>query len=63
MGSVTFAGFFGPLAAGVYLSALPIFVQVFHTSTTTINVTVSIFMAILVVAVRFLEYYVRRVEN
>jgi hypothetical protein len=48
---VTSAGFFGPLAAGIYLPALPILQREFHTSTTTINATVSVFMVVLAVAV------------
>ena len=48
---VTIAGFFGPLAAGIYLPALPILQRVFDTSAATINGTVSIFMAVLAVAV------------
>jgi hypothetical protein len=48
---VTIAGFFGPLAAGIYLPALPILQREFHTSTTTINATVSVFMVVLAVAV------------
>jgi uncharacterized membrane protein YidH (DUF202 family) len=48
---VTVAGFFGPLAAGIYLPALPILQREFSTSTTTINATVSVFMVVLAVAV------------
>lgn len=48
---VAVAGFFGPLAAGVYLPALPILVEEFNTSESTINATVSVFMVILAVAV------------
>ncbi|KAF2201236.1 MFS general substrate transporter [Delitschia confertaspora ATCC 74209] len=50
---VTIAGFFGPLAAGVYLPALPILQNDFGTSATTINATVSVFMAVLAVAPLF----------
>jgi hypothetical protein len=48
---VMIAGFFGPLAAGVYLPALPILQREFDTSATTINATVSIFMAVLAIGV------------
>lgn len=48
---ITIAGFFGPLAAGIYLPALPILQREFNTSATTINATVSVFMAVLAVAV------------
>ncbi|KAF2848075.1 MFS general substrate transporter [Plenodomus tracheiphilus IPT5] len=50
---VTIAGFFGPLAAGIYLPALPILQREFKTSVTTINATVSVFMAVLAVAPLF----------
>lgn len=49
---VTVAGFFGPLAAGIYLPALPVLQRAFHTSPTVINATVSVFMVVLAVAVR-----------
>ena len=49
---VTAAGFLGPLAGGIYLPALPTLEQAFHTSATAVNATVSVFMAILAVAVR-----------
>ena len=49
---VTAAGFFGPLAGGIYLPALPTLQDAFHTSATAINATVSVFMGVLAVAVR-----------
>lgn len=52
LGIVTATGFFGPLAGGIYLPALPTLQDVFNTSATTINATVSVFMAILSIAVR-----------
>lgn len=52
LGIVTLAGFFGPLAAGIYLPALPVLQRSFHTSATVINATVSVFMGVLAVAVR-----------
>lgn len=51
LGIVTAAGFFGPLAGGIYLPALPTLQRAFHTSATAINATVSIFMGVLAVAV------------
>lgn len=48
---VTAAGFFGPLAANIYLPALPTLQKVFHTFATTINATVSVFKGVLAVAV------------
>ena len=48
---VTAAGFFGPLAGNIYLPALPTLQTAFHTSATTINATVSVFMGVLGVAV------------
>lgn len=41
---VTIAGFFGPLAGGIYLPALPVLQNEFHASATAINITVSVFM-------------------
>lgn len=48
---VAVAGFLGPLAAGVYLPALPILMKDFDTSESTINATVSVYMITLAVAV------------
>ncbi|KAK0671255.1 putative transporter [Cercophora samala] len=41
---ITIAGFFGPLAGGIYLPALPVLEKEFNASATAINVTVSVFM-------------------
>ena len=41
---ITVAGFFGPLAGGIYLPALPVLEQEFQASATAINITVSVFM-------------------
>ncbi|KAL2146180.1 hypothetical protein VTI28DRAFT_5020 [Corynascus sepedonium] len=41
---ITVAGFFGPLAGGIYLPALPVLEHEFQASATAINVTVSVFM-------------------
>ncbi|KAK4120223.1 major facilitator superfamily transporter [Parathielavia appendiculata] len=41
---ITVAGFFGPLAGGIYLPALPVLEQEFQASATAINATVSVFM-------------------
>ena len=51
LGIVTAAGFFGPLAGGIYLPALPTLQRAFHTSATAINATVSVFMGVLAIAV------------
>lgn len=51
LGIVTAAGFFGPLAGGIYLPALPTLQSAFHASATAINATVSIFMGVLAIAV------------
>ncbi|KAL6720624.1 Dityrosine transporter 1 [Lecanora helva] len=53
LGIVTAAGFFGPLAGGIYLPALPALQKAFHTSATAINATVSVFMGVLAVAPLF----------
>lgn len=41
---ITIAGFFGPLAGGIYLPALPVLENEFGASSTAINITVSVFM-------------------
>ncbi len=41
---ITVAGFFGPLAGGIYLPALPVLEREFNASATAINLTVSVFM-------------------
>jgi len=41
---ITVAGFFGPLAGGIYLPALPVLEVEFNASATAINITVSVFM-------------------
>jgi hypothetical protein len=41
---ITVAGFFGPLAGGIYLPALPVLEHEFQASATAINITVSVFM-------------------
>lgn len=51
LGIVTAAGFFGPLAGGIYLPALPTLQEAFNASATAINATVSVFMGVLAVAV------------
>ncbi|KAL8926662.1 MAG: hypothetical protein Q9208_002736 [Pyrenodesmia sp. 3 TL-2023] len=53
LGIVTAAGFFGPLAGGIYLPALPTLQRTFNTSATVINATVSVFMGVLAVAPLF----------
>lgn len=44
LGVITVAGFFGPLAGGIYLPALPVLEREFQASATAINITVSVFM-------------------
>lgn len=51
IGIVTAAGFFGPLAGGIYLPALPTLQRALGTSATAMNATVSVFMGVLAVAV------------
>ncbi len=48
---VTVAGFFGPLAGGIYLPALPVLEHEFQASATAINITVSVFMLTFAVGV------------
>ncbi|KAK4460448.1 putative transporter [Cladorrhinum samala] len=42
---ITTAGFFGPLAGGIYLPALPVLTKEFNATPTAINVSVTVFMA------------------
>ena len=51
----TTAGFFGPLAGGIYLPALPVLKQDFKVSGTAINASVSVFMAMFAVGVSLEE--------
>lgn len=43
---VMFIGFLGPMAGNIYIPALPLLQREFHVGTTTINSTVSVFMAV-----------------
>ena len=49
---ITIAGFFGPLAGGIYLPALPVLEHEFQASATAINITVSVFMLTFAFGVR-----------
>lgn len=49
---ITVAGFFGPLAGGIYLPALPGLEHEFQASATAINITVSVFMLTFAFGVR-----------
>lgn len=49
----TFAGFFAPLCGAVYLPSLIVFQDVFHTTGTVINATVSVYMAFFAVTPLF----------
>ncbi|OJJ57128.1 hypothetical protein ASPSYDRAFT_155660 [Aspergillus sydowii CBS 593.65] len=50
LGIVTAAGFFGPLCGAVYLPSLILYQDVFDSSRSVINATVSVYMAIFAVA-------------
>ncbi|KAK7712984.1 Dityrosine transporter 1 [Botryosphaeria dothidea] len=50
---VTAAGFFGPLCGAIYLPSLPLFENVFHTSTTGINASVTLYMVIFAITPLF----------
>ncbi|ABN64445.2 dityrosine transporter A(acid, azole) Q(quinidine) Resistance [Scheffersomyces stipitis CBS 6054] len=50
---VTFAGFLGPTSGNIYIPLLPLLQRVFNVSTTSINATVSVFMAVFAVAPLF----------
>lgn len=43
---VSLAGFLGPMSGNIYIPVLPQLETIFHTSTTTINGTVSVFMVV-----------------
>lgn len=47
---VSITGFLGPLTGNIYIPILPQLQQVFNTSETAINATVSVFMAIMAIA-------------
>ncbi|OAL01409.1 MFS general substrate transporter [Phaeosphaeriaceae sp. SRC1lsM3a] len=53
LGIVTAAGFFGPLCGAVYLPSLRLFRQIFKTSETAVNGTVSMYMVVFAVAPLF----------
>jgi MFS family permease len=50
---VTAAGFFSPLTGAVYLPSLILFESVFHTSSTVINASVSVYWAVFGIAPMF----------
>ncbi|KAL4886020.1 major facilitator superfamily domain-containing protein [Aspergillus karnatakaensis] len=50
LGIVTAAGFFGPLCGAVYLPSLNLYEDVFNTSGTVINATVSVYMVVFAIA-------------
>ncbi|KAL2808254.1 major facilitator superfamily domain-containing protein [Aspergillus granulosus] len=50
LGIVTAAGLFGPLCGAVYLPSLTLYRDVFNTSGTVINATVSVYMAVFAIA-------------
>nr|KMM66024.1 hypothetical protein CPAG_02365 [Coccidioides posadasii RMSCC 3488] len=50
---VTAVGFFGPLCGAVYLPSLVLFQDVFNTSVTVINASVSVYMAVFAIAPLF----------
>ena len=51
LGTVTAAGFFGPLCGAVYLPSLNLFQTIFKTNASAINGTVSMYMVVFAVAV------------
>ncbi|KAF2477701.1 MFS general substrate transporter [Lindgomyces ingoldianus] len=53
LGVVTTAGFFGPLCGAVYLPSIVLFQDIFHTSATVINATVSVYMTIFAISPLF----------
>jgi hypothetical protein len=56
IGIVTAAGFFGPLCGAVYLPSLILFQDIFNTSATAINATVSVYMVVFAIAVSHLMF-------
>jgi hypothetical protein len=63
LGVVTVAGFFGPLAGGIYLPALPVLEEEFGVGATAINVTVSVFMIVFAFGVSHLLRFNSLVEE
>ncbi|KAF2195186.1 MFS general substrate transporter [Zopfia rhizophila CBS 207.26] len=53
LGVITAAGFFGPLCGAVYLPSIVLFQDIFHTSATVINATVSVYMAVFAISPLF----------
>ncbi|OJD31397.1 major facilitator superfamily transporter [Diplodia corticola] len=53
LGLVTAAGFLGPLCGAIYLPSLPLFEDIFHTSTTGINASVTLYMVVFAIAPLF----------
>lgn len=51
LGLVTAAGFLGPLCGAIYLPSLPLFEELFHTSTTGINASVTLYMVVFAITV------------
>lgn len=52
-GIIMFIGFLGPTSGNIYVPALPLLQQKFHTTTGIINATVSVFMAVFAVGPLF----------
>lgn len=52
-GIVIYIGFLGPMAGNIYIPALPLLQTEFHVNETTINSTVSVFMAVFAVGPLF----------
>ncbi|KAF9640739.1 putative major facilitator superfamily protein [Lasiodiplodia theobromae] len=53
LGLVTAAGFLGPLCGAIYLPSLPLFEELFHTSTTGINASVTLYMVVFAITPLF----------
>lgn len=50
---IMFIGFLGPMSGNIYIPALPLFERVFNTTTSVINGTVSVFMAVFAIGPLF----------
>lgn len=54
---IIFIGFLGPMAGNIYIPALPLLQKEFNVGTTTINSTVSVFMAVFSIGPLFWGFY------
>ncbi len=61
LGVVTAAGFFGPLCGAIYLPSLPVLKDVYKVSETVMTGSVSIYLFVFAIAVRYSQPYLSSV--